>query len=414
MGHWRAKFGENNRYVEQRLLFSAEGSSFDKPKRDGDTLNYIKMAYDISSEMTPGGKDALKVFDSREAIRAELGIPSSLPSSSVSKEEEKEKSTLRGYISDDCGWADAISSIEWLRQEVMRLGRVEIRTGLVESLVFTDDRQQVQGVKLDDGTVLTADLTIVAAGSQSPHLLGIPDLCDVYSEVTAYIQLTEDESKELRRRKWPILVNAHRGVFAVGPDHDNCLKLGHFSYSGMADVLHYAGIEVPPRPELPKSRKNPNFGWGGDVELSKLGDVEDYESAQMHQTLADYRLFLLELLGPSAFEGITSLGKVKTDIVLNNIANRPFSRLRKCWYSDTPSLDFIVDYHPSYSKTLFVASGGCDHAFKFLPVIGEKVVAIALHHRGVESSFAPEISPPLEELTRLWKFPVELLQQGQA
>lgn len=38
-----------------------------------------------------------------------------------------------------------------------------------------------------------------------------------------------------------------------------------------------------------------------------------------------------------------------------------------------PRGDFIISYHPKY-KNLFLATGGSGHAYKFLPVIGEKVV----------------------------------------
>jgi sarcosine oxidase/L-pipecolate oxidase len=52
--------------------------------------------------------------------------------------------------------------------------------------------------------------------------------------------------------------------------------------------------------------------------------------------------------------------------------DRPFSKTRLCWYSDTPNADFLIDYHPHW-RGLFVATGDSGHAFKFLPVIGDKV-----------------------------------------
>jgi sarcosine oxidase/L-pipecolate oxidase len=55
------------------------------------------------------------------------------------------------------------------------------------------------------------------------------------------------------------------------------------------------------------------------------------------------------------------------------LADRPFFKTRLCWYTDTATGDWIIDYHPSY-KNLFVATGGSGHAFKFLPILGEKVV----------------------------------------
>lgn len=57
--------------------------------------------------------------------------------------------------------------------------------------------------------------------------------------------------------------------------------------------------------------------------------------------------------------------------------DRPFYATRLCWYTDTPTADFIVDHVPR-RKGLFIATGGSGHAFKFLPVLGEEVVKILL------------------------------------
>ncbi|KAE8363738.1 FAD dependent oxidoreductase [Aspergillus caelatus] len=419
MTHWRGKFGADQRYVHQRLLFSGEGSSLSIPElKKGETVNYIKKAYEISCTMTSGGKDVIQVVDSLDEIRGLLG---NTPTRPVHFPETVDAHAigLRGYISEDCGWADAGRSIEWLRQEVRRLGKVEFVVGQVEELVYSEDKAEVKGVRLGDGRELTADVTVVAAGARSSQLLNVPKLCDVYSEFVAYIQLTDAEADELRRRNWPILVNCHRGVFAVGPDHENCLKFGHFSYSGIADVLKEAGIDVPTRPDgweaQQKYWSDPRFGFGGDVQFTPLGDLDDYERAAAQRALADYRLFLLELLGPTGFQGVDAPSLGGSDILLNHIANRPFTRVRKCWYNDTPALDFVVDYHPRYGKSLFVATGGCDHAFKFLPIIGEKVVALLLRNRGHAGGLLPEgVEPSLEELAKLWRFPLELLREQES
>jgi sarcosine oxidase/L-pipecolate oxidase len=408
--HWRSEFGANERYVEQRLLFSAAGCSMESPRREGETLNYVKNAYELSIKTTKNGKDGLKVLNSLDAIRVELRH-----SSSSSPEEKHESKMLRGYISDDCGWANARASIVWLRQKVLRSGRINVYVGQVESLLLSSDNQRVEGVKLIDGTSLTADLTIVAAGSRSPQVLGLPDICDVYSEVLAYIQLSEKECQELKRRNWPIIVDAQLGVFTTGPDHDNCLKLGHFSYSGMADVLASAGISSGPREDIldatPQEQwKDPKFGFGGDLPVSKDGNVLDSDRERVDKTLSDYRTFLLELLGPHSLGGTDTHAQSTDDAMLNSIAVRPFSKVRRCWYTDRPSLDFIIDYHPSYGKSLFVATGGGDHAFKFLPVIGEKIVAIVMRDRGVRSPAQNEVHSSLEELCKLWRFPDGLVE----
>jgi len=54
-------------------------------------------------------------------------------------------------------------------------------------------------------------------------------------------------------------------------------------------------------------------------------------------------------------------------------ANKPYKETRLCWYTDRPSGDFLLDFHPEF-PSLFLATGGSGHAFKFMPVIGELAV----------------------------------------
>ncbi|KAL4930248.1 FAD dependent oxidoreductase-domain-containing protein [Aspergillus undulatus] len=56
-----------------------------------------------------------------------------------------------------------------------------------------------------------------------------------------------------------------------------------------------------------------------------------------------------------------------------SVCDRPWMNRRLCWYTDTPSGDFIIDRHPQLDG-LFVATGGAGHAFKFLPVLGKYIV----------------------------------------
>jgi sarcosine oxidase/L-pipecolate oxidase len=55
------------------------------------------------------------------------------------------------------------------------------------------------------------------------------------------------------------------------------------------------------------------------------------------------------------------------------LGNREFAQGRVCWYTDTATGDFLIDRVPSVDG-LFIATGGSGHGFKFLPVIGEKIV----------------------------------------
>lgn len=77
--------------------------------------------------------------------------------------------------------------------------------------------------------------------------------------------------------------------------------------------------------------------------------------------------------------------------MMPNLGDREFSRTRVCWYTDTPSGNFLIDYHPEI-EGLFLATGGSGHGFKFFPVIGERIVD-AIERR---------LEPALKEL---WAWP---------
>jgi len=43
--------------------------------------------------------------------------------------------------------------------------------------------------------------------------------------------------------------------------------------------------------------------------------------------------------------------------IFPDLEPRGFEKVGLCWYNDTPSGDFIMDYHPDH-KNLFIATGG--------------------------------------------------------
>jgi sarcosine oxidase/L-pipecolate oxidase len=43
--------------------------------------------------------------------------------------------------------------------------------------------------------------------------------------------------------------------------------------------------------------------------------------------------------------------------IFPQLASRGFERTGICWYNDTPTGDFIFDFHPEH-KNLFIATGG--------------------------------------------------------
>ena len=69
-----------------------------------------------------------------------------------------------------------------------------------------------------------------------------------------------------------------------------------------------------------------------------------------------------------------------------------------CWYTDSLDNSFVIDYVPGYGDSLFVASGGSGHGFKFLPVLGKVRNDISVPH-------------PLRSLTWLVQHVVNALER---
>ncbi|KAK7691746.1 hypothetical protein QCA50_005146 [Cerrena zonata] len=58
--------------------------------------------------------------------------------------------------------------------------------------------------------------------------------------------------------------------------------------------------------------------------------------------------------------------------VYPELAEKPFSGTRMCWYTDSPDDDWIISRHPT-DQGLVLATSGSGHAYKFLPTIGSLV-----------------------------------------
>lgn len=250
-----------------------------------------------------------------------------------------------GYINRRSGWADAERSMIWLREQVEATKRVSFITAEVESLVFADG--EVLGAKIKTGEQILADLTILAAGAWSSKLVDLCGRCQATGQVLAYLQLTPEEQARLERM--PVLLNLSTGMFII-PPRDNILKVARHGYG------YSNPTEIPaPEPDTPDTHIRvslPRTSWD-DTDLS----IPAEGSAACASALAE---------------------------MIPSLAGRPFSHTRICWYTDTPNGDFLFDFHPRYGKSLFLATGGSGHGFKFLPVIGDKIVDCVLGRCPVE------------------------------
>lgn len=75
---------------------------------------------------------------------------------------------------------------------------------------------------------------------------------------------------------------------------------------------------------------------------------------------------------------------------------------RMCWYTDSLDNNFLIDYVPGYSQSLFVCSGGSGHGFKFLPVLGKvsRVPGISLMTQHVVNA----LERKHDQFTPLWQW----------
>jgi sarcosine oxidase / L-pipecolate oxidase len=81
----------------------------------------------------------------------------------------------RGYLNADGGWAAAFDAMNTLLQNVKNLGGNVMTGTKMTGLQFDkDEENKVCGVVLEDGTSLSADIVILAAGAWSTSIPGLP------------------------------------------------------------------------------------------------------------------------------------------------------------------------------------------------------------------------------------------------
>ncbi|KAJ5095527.1 hypothetical protein NUU61_004883 [Penicillium alfredii] len=247
-----------------------------------------------------------------------------------------------GYVNWGSGWSNAAASVRFAKEQLDREGKVTFCTGVVERVLFTGTR--ATGVALADGTSITADLVVLATGAWTPKLVDLRGKAVATGQAIAYLRISDAEQQQLAHL--PTILNFATGIFII-PPRNNVLKIARHAY----------GYRNPTAVAVPGT------GAGSSAET-------------MQVSLPEAGL-PVPLEGEDAFR--TALKQL-----LPRFADRPFADTRVCWYTDTPKGDFIVSYHPAH-QGLFLATGGSGHAYKFFPVLGDKVVD------ALEGSLEPEL-----------------------
>ena len=309
--YWRTKFSRNGIYRESGLaIVGEEGKS---------GWEYIdKSRHNVASHA--------RGLDSPEAIREAVKTGGSSGSA--------------GYINYESGWADASAAMGVFRQRVSDLakasGRDLWKRGKAVELLYSEPVSskppRVEGVRLSSGEILSASLTILAAGAWTGSLIDLRGRAEATAQVLSYVNLSASERERLQ--SMPVVLNLGNGLFAMPPSPatDSTLKIARHGYG-------YRN---------PTSIKDPLTGQVRSVSLpSEKFSLVPFEGE------SDCKQFL--------------------KCIVPWLADREFCHTRLCWYTDTPTGDFIIDYHPEI-EGLFLVTGGSGHGFKFLPVIGELIV----------------------------------------
>lgn len=345
-----ADLGAQGRYTESGLLLVADGTpspiktppahtaKLDKTKLTG--MDYARLSW--ANVLSLASQDPALARQIRE-----------LPDAGSIKAAARTGgggSGTWGYLNEGSGWADAGASMRWLYEQVKQTGRVTFVAGTVTSLEHAGDR--VTGATLSDGRVLAADLVMLAAGAWTASLLDISTQAVATGQILGYIDISQEEQDQLSNM--PVILNLTSGLFII-PPRDGVLKVARHAY-GYRNPVSLPIAPLPLSPLAATSNQCPSLPRTvlSDITLSIPAEGE-----------ADLRACLREMIPIPA------------------IWNRPFSKTRLCWYSDTPTGDFIVDYHPEW-QGLFITFGDSGHAFKFLPVLGGKVVDCIMRKRPTE------------------------------
>ncbi|KAK5081000.1 hypothetical protein LTR05_008317 [Lithohypha guttulata] len=327
-------WGGQGRYHDARLLLT------ELPGVEGHVDGYLEESLTNLRRLAASGKsgfhdEALTELYNREAIRRQAPFPG--------------VSGNTGYVNDNCGWVNAEACVRYAYKQIQKVGenRITIKSNarvrglLTEKYASTGTATtRCCGVELDDGSLVRADLVVLAAGAWTSSLIDLGGRAVATGQVLSYLTLSDEEQETLKSS--PMYFNVSRGMFMV-PPHHNELKLGR----------HGFGYQNPKQ-----------------VQFSKLELATDGSSSQRTESQAVVSIPRTDLPIPAEAEAACR------DFLVDlnpQWKDRNFTKTRLCWYCDTPTGDFLIDYHPQYAD-LFIATGDSGHVFKLFPVIGDKVV----------------------------------------
>lgn len=217
-----------------------------------------------------------------------------------------------GYCNRSAGWADAAKGVLYFRNLCIEKGISFISGASGTVTGFDKDSQgNIMSVRTASGHSIEGKHFVLAAGAWSNKLVPMYNSTLATAQVIGYVKLTADEMTRLK--DMPVYINMQTGWFVFPP---------HEETSFLKCAVH---------------------GWG-------------YTRSESQEPSSPITAPRSERVSYAPADGVQRLRHGMRDI-FPDIAERGFDRTAVCWYNDTPTGDFIMDYHPDHSN-LFVATGG--------------------------------------------------------
>jgi sarcosine oxidase / L-pipecolate oxidase len=234
------------------------------------------------------------------------------------------------------------------------------RIGEFESFVQSAGSSKVKGIHTKDGRRHLAPLTIMACGGWTPTLLPqLDSVCETTAGSVAIIKLPETLARRYgpdRLPSWTYNMRhgAEGGLYGFPATDEGYMKIGFRGIKYTNPIMQRDGRE----------RSTP---------VTRYTDTEQIKDHIPAQALRTIKAFICEYLPDFSQHGV--------DITTT----------RLCWYNDSWDNHFVVDHVPDLPG-VFVATAGSGHAFKYLPILGAKVVDVL------------EERPNRDAVTRSWRW----------
>ncbi|RVX69086.1 hypothetical protein B0A52_06799 [Exophiala mesophila] len=246
----------------------------------------------------------------------------------------------KAYTNTSAGWADASSAVKALMDESVKNG-VNYEVGVVDKLL--NDGRSLTGVRTTDGRTLIANRVVLATGAWTPWLM---------AELEQEMRISSRDSIQTQMQAAGVCVAAFQ------------LSEEESLYYGRMPVLIYGsqGEVMPPNA----------------ARFLKFTNSNTFSNPKQHPKTKQF------ISVPEADQKYVplSLKQQSIDIIQRRIPGilsdqRPVDDWRICWDAVSPDQNQLVCQHPDPRlSSLFFATAGSFHSWKFLPVIGQYVVNV--------------------------------------